>query len=106
MDLHITVTFGIEQEYSFRVHPAETASLTQEQARKWIEEEYANLEPDLPNPMGKALLVDKLLAIVRAYGQRPFASNTAWAKQFVRCAGKASGKPNVTIDVAKNVIGF
>lgn len=106
MDHHIIVTFGSDQEYHFRVHDADTADLTQEQARQWLEQEYANLEPDLPSPLGKALLADKLLAIVKAYGQRPFASNTAWAKQFVRCAGKATGRTNVTINVATSVVGF
>lgn len=106
MDRHLTLTFGIDKEYSFMVREAQTANLTQEQARQWIDEEYTDLEPDMPNPLGKVLFVDKFLAIVKAYGHRPFASNTAWAKQFARCAGMATGKRSITIDVVNNVVGF
>lgn len=106
MDHHITVSFGADREYNFEVPDAEMAGLAQDQARSWIEEEFANLEPDLPTPLGKMVLADKLLIIVRAYGERPFASRTAWARQFARCAGKAVGRANVTIDVAHNDVGF
>ena len=106
MDHHLTVTFDLDKEYTFTIREAQFANMTPEQAWKWIDEEYGDLEPQMPNPLGKVLFVDKVLAIAKAYGHRPFASNTAWAKQFVRCAGKASGRPHMKIDVTNNVVGF
>lgn len=106
MDHHITVSFGPDREYNFHVPGDEAADLAQEQARAWVEEQFAGLEPDLPSPLGKMLLADKLVVIVRAYGEHPFAARTEWARQFARCAGRSVGKPNLTVDVAQNNIGF
>lgn len=106
MDHHITVSFGPDREYNFHVSGDEAVDLPQEQARAWIEEQFAGLEPDLPSPLGKMLLADKLVVIVRAYGEPPFAARTEWARQFARCAGRAVGKPNLMVDVAQNNIGF
>jgi hypothetical protein len=106
MNHHITVSFGAEREYGFRFGDGETAGLSQERAREWIEEECARLEPDLTSPVGKTLLADKLLTIVRAHGEQPFASGTPWAREFARCAGKAVGRPNIRIDVPAGTVAF
>jgi hypothetical protein len=83
MEHHVTVRFSDDQEYGFRVPDADTAGLT-----------------------CMTLLVDKLLRIAITYGERPFANHTAWAKQFARCAGRALGKINITVDVSNLVVAL
>ncbi len=106
MEHHITVRFGGDQEYEFRLHDADTDGLTWEQAQAWIDKEYVNTGYEATYPVGVTLLADKILRIAMAYGPQPLASNTAWAKKFVRSTGKAIGKIHITVDVANQVVGF
>ena len=106
MEHHITVRFSDDKEYNFALHDDDTADVTWEQAQQWIDEEYVNTGYQADYPVGMTLLVDKLLRIAITYGPQPFANKTAWAKKFARCAGRAIGKINITMDIANRVVGL
>lgn len=105
MEHHITVRFSDDQECEFRLHDGDTADITWEQAQAWIDEEYVNTGYEAANPVGTTPLADKILRLAMAYGPQPFVSNTAWAKRFARCTGRAIGKIDIAVDVARQVIG-
>ncbi len=105
MEHHIAVKFADSQEYDFTLHDADTADLTWEQAQAWIDEEYVNTGYEAANPVGTTPLADKIVCVAMAYGPQPFAGNTAWAKRFVRCTGRATGKIDIAVDVARQIPG-
>ncbi len=105
MEQQIAVKFAAHHEFDFALQEADTADLTWEQAQRWIDEEYVNTGYQADYPVGMTLLVDKILRIAITYGPQPFANRTAWAKRFARCAGRAIGKINITVDVANRVVG-
>jgi hypothetical protein len=104
MEHHITVRFGDVQEFDFKLSGADTVGMTWEEAQRWIDEEYVNTGYEPASPVGTAPLADKILRIAMAYGPQPFANNTAWARRFVRCAGRAIGKINITVDIANQLV--
>ena len=106
MEHHITVSFGRDQAYLFELVDADTADMTWEQARHWIDEEYVNTGCEAARRVGTAALTDKVVRIAMAYGAQTFAANTAWANKFARCTGRAIGKIKITIDIANQVVGL
>jgi hypothetical protein len=106
MDHHITVHFPNEQEYEFHVSDGEHAVVTWEHAQAWIDEEYVNTRYQTTHPVGTAALADKVLRIAMAYGPQPFANNTAWAKAFARCTGRAIGKIKIRVDIANQSVAI
>ncbi len=105
MEHHIAVKFADNQEYDFTLHDADTADLTWELAQQWIDEEYVNTGYEAANPVGTTPLADKILRVAMAYGPQPFAGNTAWARRFARCTGRAIGKIDIAVDVARQIVG-
>ncbi|HSQ02460.1 MAG TPA: hypothetical protein VLN59_00410 [Burkholderiales bacterium] len=105
MEHHISVNFADDREYDFHLYERDTAGIAWEQAQAWIDEEYVNTAYESSDPVGTALLAEKIVRIAMAYGPQPFANNTAWAKQFVRCAGRALGKVKITVDVSRQRVG-
>ena len=61
MVYHIIVSFGREREYDFKFPHAELATGSPEEARRWFDKEFADLECEPSNPMGKVLIIDKIL---------------------------------------------
>jgi hypothetical protein len=105
MEHHITVRFSDGQECDFRLDDGDTAGITWEQAQAWIDEEYVNTGYEAANPVATTPLADKILRVAMAYGPQPFVSNTAWARRFARCTGRAIGRIDIAVDVARQVIG-
>lgn len=106
MNHHITVRFGDDQTYELEVSDAETASLKWEHAQQWIDAEYVGTEYEADNPVGIALLADKILCVAAARGPRVFAEDSAWTAQFARCIGTATGRINIDINVADRTVEF
>jgi hypothetical protein len=106
MEHHITVTFGADRKYDFRLRDEDTAGITWAQAQQWIDEEYVKTEFEAIRPAGVAPLADKILCIAIARGPETFAQDAGWAAQFARCAGRATGRVNVTVSVANRMVDF
>lgn len=102
---NVFVSFGAGKEYEFPFEAAEPRGTATEQARHWLDEQYVQLECEPINPMGKTLIIDKVLIIAKAAGEKPFAANDAWAQQFARSAALALGRDTIRIDVPGFTVG-
>ena len=60
MVYHIIVSFGRERQYEFKFSHTELAVGSPEEARRWFDKEFADLECEPSNPMGKVLIIDKM----------------------------------------------
>ncbi|MBO3704745.1 MAG: hypothetical protein J5W83_19830, partial [Candidatus Accumulibacter sp.] len=63
MVYHITVSFGRERDYEFKFPHTELATGSPEEPRRWFDKEFADLECEPTNPMGKVLISDKILNV-------------------------------------------
>lgn len=96
----ISVKFGEDKRYEFELHERDFSGSTPESARRWLERQFLAMGCEPTNPTGKTLLVDKILGVVRAMGDQPFARNDRSAREFATHAILALERNAVSIDVA------
>ena len=103
---HVKVSFGKGRDYEFQFSDSDLSGLTAEQARRWIDNEYTTLECESSSPMGKVLIIDKILSVAKYGSEQRFIDGKEWATNFCRSAALALGRDTVRIDVAEFVIGY
>lgn len=104
MTYTITVSFGQNSEYEFKVDEAEVRSATRDEASQWLHQEYEALECAPRNPVGKILLLDIILDVAKYGGETRFAAGGDWAKRFAWCCA-AVLKRDARVDVLSLVVG-
>ena len=95
-----------ERQYEFKFSHTELAAGSPEEARRWFDKEFADLECEPSNPMGKVLIIDKILNVARYGGEQRFIEGKDWAARFARYTALALGRDTVRIDVAAFNIGY
>lgn len=103
---HVKVSFGKGRDYEYQFSDTDLSGLMPDQARRWIDNEYTTLECEVVSPMGKVLIIDKILSVAKYGGEQRFKDGKEWAKDFARNAALALGRDTVRIDVAEFVIGY
>ncbi|MBK7355880.1 hypothetical protein [Propionivibrio sp.] len=103
---HVTVSFGKDKQYQFRFSQAELAESTPEEARRWFDKEFADLQCEASNPMGKVLIIDKILNIARYAGEQRFIDGKSWASLFARYTALALARDTIRVDVEAFNIGY
>jgi hypothetical protein len=102
----ISVSFGPAEEFEFKVHADDIAGYGSDSARRWFDQQFVDLECELPNPIGKVLVSDLVLSVARNAGPRRFREQADWAAQFARNVAALLGRSVVRVDVAGSAIGF
>ncbi len=85
------------------LHTSDPMSL--DEARIWLDGEFARLGCEATRPSGKVLFVDKVLAIAQAAGEKGFA-DAVWAQNYLRATAGALRRPLVRVDVPNTTVGF
>lgn len=106
MYYNVIVSFGKEKEYEYKLSDAELAGGSAEEARRWFDKEFTDFECEPTNPMGKVLIIDKILNVARYGGEQRFVDRKTWATQFARYTALALGRDTVRVDVAAFNIGY
>ena len=106
MVYHVIVAFARERQYEFKFTPPDLLGRSSEEARRWFDKEFADLECEPSNPMGKVLIIDKILNVARYGGEQRFIDGKDWATRFARYTALALGRDTVRIDVAAFNIGY
>ena len=102
MQSEVLVTLSPGQEFRLNT---EGATLTHEEARRWLDDEFVRLECEPLRASGKVLLADKVLTVASAAGARLLA-DPAWSGQFARATVAALARPVVRVDVAAMAVTF
>ena len=103
---HITVSFGKDRQYQYRFSQAELAEGTPEEARRWFDKEFADLQCEASNPVGKVLIIDKILNIARYGGEQRFVEGKEGATLFARYTALALGRDTIRVDIEAFNIGY
>jgi hypothetical protein len=82
------------------------AGQTAEQARRWFDTEFNSLECEPSNPVGKVLIIDKILNVAKYGGEQRFKDKKEWSRQFARNAALALARDTIRVDVAEFSIGY
>ncbi len=99
MVYHVIVSFARDRHYRYTFSSSELADGSPEEARRWFDKEFSDLQCESMNRMGKVLIIDKILTIARSGGEQRFIDGKAWASQFARYAALALGRDTITIDL-------
>jgi hypothetical protein len=105
MSRDVVVSFGEGRQYEFRVLDSDLVAITDDQAHRWLDQEWDVLECEAVRPTGKVLLLDKVLGVARGGGERRFAEDGPWARGFARSVARLLDRPVVIVDVAESRVG-
>ncbi|MCE1171070.1 hypothetical protein [Azovibrio restrictus] len=106
MTYHIIVSFAKDRAYEFKSASGEVSVTTQEEARRWLDKEFADLKCEITSPTGKILIIDKLLAVARTVGESRFSQENEWARQYARNVALTLGRDLVRVDVEHMRLGY
>ena len=99
MDYRVFIKLGQGKDYEFKLQERDLAGATPQSARRWFEQQFVDMGCVPTNPTGKTLLVDLIVGVARAVGEKPFASGDGLAREFVRNAAAVLQKRAISIDV-------
>ena len=105
MAYRVAVNFGKGHDYEFRLLEHDLAGATPDSARRWLEQQFLDMGCVPTNPTGKVLLVDKVLGVARAMGEKPFSHNEQSALEFARNAVVAFEKTTLSVNLADLTVG-
>lgn len=100
----VTVTFAADRVYEIPVHDA-AALFDADGARRWLDDEFVALECTPTNPLGKVLLLDKILNVARYGGEARFAHPGPWVERFAAATALLLDRPAILVDVAGFKVG-
>jgi hypothetical protein len=100
----LSIVFG-DAEVSVDLSPAEAAG-SADDARRWLDEQFLANDCEPLRASGKVLIVDKLLAIASAIGQRGFEQDDALRLAFARAALAALSRSVVRIDIDAYTVSY
>jgi hypothetical protein len=106
MHQNVIVSFGSDKRFEYKLTAEDLAGYTGEQARKWFDREFQELECDVPTPMGKVLLADRILSVAKYSGEQRFRDHPDWAGHFARNAAVMMGREVIRVDVEKYTIAY
>jgi hypothetical protein len=105
MAFQVTVSLGGGKEFEFSIVHSDMAGLSRDAANLWLDNEWANLECEPLNPVGKILMLDKILSVAKYGGARRFERDENWARQYARCVALLLDRPAVRVDVPELRVG-
>lgn len=97
----VSVVFDGTREYEIFATPM----ASREEANHWLDDQWAALECEPSNPMGKVLVLDKILSIARYGSEKRFATADEWSRQYARAVISVLERPVVRVDIANRVVG-
>ena len=103
MRREVSITLAPGQEFRFDLEGSEP--LSNEEARRWLDEAFISLECEPLRASGKVLLADKVLTVAHAAGA-PLLADAQWGRQFAEAASAALARPIVRVDVPAMAVTY
>lgn len=106
MQHHVIISFGKDKEYQFKFSSGDLGGRDVDEARKWFDREFSDLECEVATPTGKVLVIDRILSVAKYAGEARFRDQKEWAEQFAKHAALILARDLIRIDVANYSIGY
>lgn len=97
----VSIIFDRDRAYEIIAH----AGPSREEANHWLNEQWETLECEPANPMGKVLLLDKILCVAKHGGEKRFAEPGEWSQRYAAAVAALLERPAVRVDIADRVVG-
>lgn len=99
------VIVQLSAEQQFRADVDRLPPMGNEEARRWLDEQFTALECEPLRPSGKVLLADKVLVVAREAGERRLADEV-WFQSYARAAHAVLGRPIIKVDVTAMTVSY
>ncbi len=99
----VIVQFSDEQQ--FRANMDHLTPMENDEARRWLDDQFTALDCEPLRPSGKVLLADKVLVVARAAGVRGL-EDEAWFHAYARAAHAVLGRPVIKVDVQAMTVSY
>jgi hypothetical protein len=98
MNAQVSIRFSPDVTVEFRV-PFTSDATAQARARDWLDRTYHEFGCEPARPTGKVLLLDKILGIAEAAGQKHFQRDSGWGELYAQAVTSALDRTGVQVDV-------
>ena len=105
MQATVLVSFSGDRQYEFRLAASGGKPMSADDAQQWLSGEWTEFGCVPSNPVGKVLLIDKILLVAQYAGEKRFAEAGDWAQHYARAVVAILGRNTVHVDVAQHVVG-
>ena len=105
MEYRVLVKLGRGKDYELKLHEHEVSGTSPQTARRWFEQQFVDMGCVPTNPTGKTLLVDLVVQVAKAIGDKPFSSGDGLAREFAKNALAVLQKRSISIDVESLNVG-
>lgn len=97
----VNVVFDRSRDYELIAH----GTLSREEANLWLDAQWEALECEPTNPMGKVLVLDRILGIAQYAGEKRFEAGNDWTRHYAEAVAAVLDRPAIRVDVADRVVG-
>ena len=98
MNAQVSIRFRPDLTIEYSV-PFASDATAQARAREWLDRAYDEFGCVPLRPTGKVLMLDKILGIADAAGERHFQQNPEWGKAYAQAVSSALDRIGVEVDV-------
>jgi len=99
------VIVQLDAQQEFRINLEALPVMAADEARRWLDQQFVQLECEPLRATGKLLTADRVLCVAQAAGAQRM-NDADWASEFARAVSASLGKPAVRIDVAAMAVTF
>ncbi len=88
------------------VHDFEAVeAMSNEDGRRWLDQEFIRMDCEPLRASGKVLIVDKVVVVAKTAGAAQL-GNADWLAQFAKASVGAVGRPTVIVDTKAMTVQF
>ena len=103
MQKEVFIRFAADQETVVPLGASE--GMSNEQARRWLDEQFIANECEPLRASGKVLTADKVLVVTQAAGPA-LLGDEKWGQQYADAVHGALGKPMIRVDVPAMAVTY
>ena len=99
----VSVRFSPDLTVELRV-PFNSDATAHAAAREWLDRTYQEFGCEPVRPTGKVLLLDKILGIAEAAGEKLFQRDSGWGNLYAQAVTSALERSRVEVDVEARTV--
>ncbi|WP_027017138.1 hypothetical protein [Comamonas composti] len=96
----------LDAEHEYRVDTKDLASLSSDEGRQWLDQQFISMDCEPLRASGKVLLADKLVVVARAARTPNLFEDEAWRQRYALAAQAVLVKPLIRVDVPAMSISY
>ena len=101
----VIVAFAPDREYELRITAGDKPLPTAQEGELWLSQQFVEFGCKPRSMVGKVLVLDRILEVARAAGEKSFSGGSAWAEHYARAVLATLGRSSVHVDVGESTVG-